>query len=122
MFGNSGLTRPKVGNCDETLATYSTWGIDERWLKNVTPLTGLGRLLGVLEAGTGTGFLALIIGYVPVIYQAFSRREAGISLLDARAWVAAKRTVGDWQTSAWDHIAEWSPEKLEEITHIIVDR
>src|SRR5262249_25220550 len=31
------------------------------------------------------GFLAIIIGYLPVIYQAFSRREATISLLDARA-------------------------------------
>jgi len=29
--------------------------------------------------------------------------------------------VDDWQTSAWDHFAQWSPEKLEEITHIIVD-
>src|SRR5260370_17894456 len=31
------------------------------------------------------GFLSLIIGFVPVIYQAFSRREAEITLLDARA-------------------------------------
>src|SRR5216684_5354683 len=42
-------------------------------------------MLTVVEAGMGFGFLALIIGYIPVIYQAFSRREAGISLLDARA-------------------------------------
>ncbi len=52
---------------------------------DVTPLTGLGRILAVVEAGIGFGFLALIIGYVPVIYQAFSRRERNISLLDARA-------------------------------------
>ena len=52
---------------------------------DVTPLTQMGRLLAVLEAGTGFGFLALIIGYIPIIYQAFSRRESGISLLDARA-------------------------------------
>jgi hypothetical protein len=38
-----------------------------------------------LEGGTGLGFLALILGYVPVIYQTFSRREINISLLDARA-------------------------------------
>jgi len=50
---------------------------------DVTPLTGLGRILAVAEAGTGFLFLALIIGYVPVIYQAFSRREINISLLDA---------------------------------------
>lgn len=31
------------------------------------------------------GFLGIVIGYIPVQYQAFSRREVGISLLDARA-------------------------------------
>ena len=44
-----------------------------------------GRVLAVFEAGVGFGFLAVVIGYLPVIYQAFSRREAGISLMDARA-------------------------------------
>jgi hypothetical protein len=43
------------------------------------------RPLTDVEAGTGIAFLALVIGYLPVIYQAFSRREASISLLDARA-------------------------------------
>jgi hypothetical protein len=52
---------------------------------DVVPLTLLGRILAVAEAGTGFLFLALIIGYVPVIYQSFSRRETQISLLDARA-------------------------------------
>ena len=42
-------------------------------------------LLTVIEAGMGFGFMAVIIGYLPVLYQAFSRREVGISLLDARA-------------------------------------
>ena len=52
---------------------------------DVVPLSLLGRSLAVAEAGTGFLFLALIIGYVPVIYQSFSRRETQISLLDARA-------------------------------------
>src|SRR5258708_35748094 len=52
---------------------------------DVTPLTGLGRVLAVAEAGMGFGFLALIIGYVPIIYQAFSRRAFTIFLLDAPA-------------------------------------
>jgi Sigma-54 interaction domain len=39
----------------------------------------------VSEAGIGFGFLAGVIGYLPVLYQAFSRREVIISLLDARA-------------------------------------
>src|SRR5262249_4912734 len=45
----------------------------------------LGRALAVVEAGIGFGFLAVIIGYLPALYQAFSRRETAISLLDARA-------------------------------------
>jgi hypothetical protein len=52
---------------------------------DVTPTGTSGRVIAVLEAGLGFAFLALIIGYLPVIYQAFSRREASISLLDARA-------------------------------------
>lgn len=44
-----------------------------------------GRLLSVVEAGIGFGFLAMIISYFPVLYQAFSRREITISMLDARA-------------------------------------
>jgi hypothetical protein len=33
----------------------------------------------------GFGFLAVVIGYLPTLYSAFSRREIEISLLDARA-------------------------------------
>jgi len=39
----------------------------------------------VCEAALGYVFLALMISYVPVLYQAFSRRELRISLLVARA-------------------------------------
>jgi len=52
---------------------------------DVTPREPMGRVLAVAESGMGFGFLALIIGYLPVLYQAFSRREVMISLLDARA-------------------------------------
>jgi hypothetical protein len=52
---------------------------------DVVPSAGLGRFLAVFEGGIGFGFLAVIIGYMPVLYQAFSRREVTISLLDARA-------------------------------------
>ncbi len=50
-----------------------------------SPTGVVGRALSVLEAGMGFGFMAVIIGYLPVLYQAFSRREHTISLLDARA-------------------------------------
>jgi hypothetical protein len=52
---------------------------------DVTPVGSFGRFLTVVEAGLGFAFLACVIGYLPVLYQAFSRREVTISLLDARA-------------------------------------
>jgi hypothetical protein len=54
-------------------------------LGDVTPLSAAARVLTILEAGTGLGFLAMVMGYFPVLYGAFSRREVSISLLDARA-------------------------------------
>ena len=60
--------------------TFFTLGFGD-----ITPGSGLGRALAVIEAGLGFAFLALVIGYMPTIYQTFSRREALISTLDARA-------------------------------------
>ena len=54
-------------------------------LGDVTPHSAWARELIILEAGTGLGFLAVVMGYFPVLYGAFSRREVSISLLDARA-------------------------------------
>lgn len=54
-------------------------------LGDVTPRSPWSRVLTILEAGTGFGFLAAVMGYFPVLYSAFSRREVSISLLDARA-------------------------------------
>ncbi len=61
-------------------STFFTLGMGD-----VAPQSNLARFLAVIEAGTGFGFLALVISYVPVLYQSFSRREVSISLLDARA-------------------------------------
>ena len=52
---------------------------------DVLPETQFARTLTVAEAGTGLGFVALVIGYVPVLYTAFSHREILVALLDARA-------------------------------------
>ncbi|HTW49552.1 MAG TPA: potassium channel family protein [Acidobacteriaceae bacterium] len=54
-------------------------------LGDVVPRTLAVRALVVMEAGIGLGFVALVIGYFPVLYGAFSRREVSIALLDARA-------------------------------------
>src|SRR2546426_7553087 len=60
--------------------TFFTLGLGD-----VTPVPGVARLLVVSEVALGFIFLALVISYVPIIYQAFSRRELRISLLDSRA-------------------------------------
>jgi hypothetical protein len=90
---------------------------------DVVPSPGLGRFLAVAEGGIGFGFLALIIGYMPVLYQAFSRREVVISLLDARAGSPPSagqmllRVAPHYEAGAasavlaeWEH---WSAELLE---------
>ncbi|MFI5385195.1 MAG: potassium channel family protein [Fimbriimonadales bacterium] len=52
---------------------------------DIVPHDPVGHLLAVVEAGTGFGFLAVVISYVPVMYSSFSRRETLITLLDAKA-------------------------------------
>jgi len=54
-------------------------------LGDVVPQNPWARGLVIVEAGTGLGFLAVVMGYFPVLYSAFSRREVSIALLDARA-------------------------------------
>src|SRR5205823_5587411 len=95
-------------------------------LGDVRPVTGAARAITVVEAGTGFGFLAIVVSYLPVLYQAFSRREVSIALLDARAGSpptavellrrhgraqrleALDRLLRDWEV--------WSAELLE--THL----
>jgi hypothetical protein len=90
-------------------------------LGDVTARTGLGRALTVLEAGLGFGFLAIVIGYFPVLYQAFSRREAEIALLDARAGSPSSAAeMLRHYSQAWDELdrnlhelERWTAELLE---------
>jgi hypothetical protein len=79
------------------------------------------KFLIVSEVGIGYSFLALVIGYLPVFYTSFSKRELRISLLDARAGsppIAGElllrqgrnpdkleRQLADWE--------EWAAELLE---------
>jgi len=96
--------------------TFVTLGLGD-----VAPTTGLARVLTVVEAGLGFGFLAVIVGYLPVLYQAFSRREVSITLLDARAGSPPSagellhRHAGDLDVLGtllrdWEH---WAAEVLE---------
>ena len=90
---------------------------------DVTAMSALGRAIEVMEAATGFGLLAVVIGYLPVLYQSFSRREVNISLLDARAGSPSSATellrrygaTGnldeiDRLLHDWEH---WSAELLE---------
>lgn len=108
------------------LGTYLYWsGVTFFTLGygDVTPVSPLGRALAVAETGLGFGFLAIIISYVPVLYQAFSRREVTISLMDARAGsppsaaevllrLARARNIaaGEQLLSEWER---WCAELLE---------
>ncbi len=90
---------------------------------DVTPSGRLGRFLAVAESGLGFGFLAIVIGYLPVLYQAFSRRETNISLLDARggsppsAAQILLRMAGSGDRGVLDRFLEewerWAAELLE---------
>jgi hypothetical protein len=88
--------------------------------------TGFARVIQVITSGTGLAVLAIVIGYLPSLYQAFSRREATVSQLDARAgsppsagrlvirstqrdgWPALNRYLSGWET--------WVAELME--THL----
>ena len=100
--------------------TFFTLGLGD-----VTPMGAPGRALVVVEAGLGFGFLAAVISYLPaILYQAFSRREVSISLLDARA--GSPPTAGELLRRHGNDMRElrqllydwerWSAELLE--THL----
>jgi hypothetical protein len=78
----------------------------------VVPRTTLAKTLTVIESGTGFAFLAVVIGYLPVTYQAFSRRENPISLLDARA--GSPPTAGEL---LWRHRDDHDGERLGALLH-----
>ena len=98
--------------------TFFTLGLGD-----VYPRAGTARILTVLEAGLGFGFLALIISYLPALNQEFSHREVNISMLDERAGSpatasetirrnVAEGVIDDLQPllADWE---EWSAELLE---------
>jgi hypothetical protein len=75
---------PRAGGLGESIyfsgVTFTTLGYGD-----LSPVGPASRVLSVAEAATGFGFFAVVISYMPVLFQAFSRREAMIGSLDARA-------------------------------------
>ncbi len=90
---------------------------------DIAPANAFSRFIAIAEAGMGFAFLGVVIGYLPTIYSAFSRREIEISLLDARAGSppsAAEllsRAVNSLDQGTLDRLFEswerWAAEVLE---------
>jgi hypothetical protein len=53
--------------------------------ENFPSRTDLSHILIIVEAGTGFGFIALMVSYLPVLHHDFSQRDKQIIQLDARA-------------------------------------
>jgi hypothetical protein len=81
MMGRSGSAWAQLGtDLYVSGTTLFTLGLGD-----VVPHSLRARALIIVESGVGLGFVALVIGYLPVLYQSFSRREVSVALLDARA-------------------------------------
>jgi hypothetical protein len=78
QLGNEPITFPRI--LYHSGETFFTLGYGD-----IVPISPGARALSVFEAGMGFAFLGVVIGYLPVVYGAFSRREIQISMLDARA-------------------------------------
>jgi hypothetical protein len=78
QLGNEPITFGRI--IYQSGQTFFTLGYGD-----ILPTTGPARALSVLESGMGFAFLGVVIGYIPVVYSSFSRREIQISMLDARA-------------------------------------
>lgn len=98
--------------------TFFTLGLGD-----ISPRTAMGRAATVVESGTGFVLLALVVGYLPVLYQAFSRREVQISMLDE--WAGSPPTSGELlrRLGVWNNLGavssflaeweEWAADLLE---------
>jgi hypothetical protein len=51
----------------------------------LAPYDNAAKALRIAEAATGYMVLFVVIGYLPSLFQAFSRREVPVSMMDARA-------------------------------------
>src|SRR5207253_10448264 len=80
-----GCAHPAGSGTFATLLDLSASTVFTLGLGDVTPAGSFARMVTGVEAGAGFGFLALVISYLPVLYQSFSRRESRISMLDERA-------------------------------------
>jgi hypothetical protein len=78
--------------------------------------TGFARAVQVTDAATGLLTLAIVIGYLPALFQAYSKREATVSQLDARAGsppTAGRLVIRATRRGGWpainDYLGDWEP-------------
>jgi len=90
------------------------------------PIGAAAKVLSLLEAATGVGVLFIVIGYLPSVYAAFSRREVAVSQLATRAGtpptavhLLRRIAEGDRWNQLRDYLGEaeaWVAELME--THL----
>jgi hypothetical protein len=81
------------------------------------------HVVGLLEAATGVGVVFIVIGYLPAVYGAFSRREVAVSRLAVRAGsppsagllLARTAERGGWEALNYylRESEEWAAEMME---------
>lgn len=80
----------------------------------LNPVGTLSHALAVGEAAVGFLVLATVIGYLPALFQAFSRREVAVSQLDPRAGsppsagrlISREVQLGDWERLD-EYLRDW---------------
>ncbi len=81
------------------------------------------RVVQVIDASSGLAVIATVVAYLPALYQAFSRREATVSQMDARAGSppsAGRLVLRSTQRGGWARLntylagwEEWVAELME---------
>jgi hypothetical protein len=122
--GGSHIVRGGGGGFDDDLF-FSAGGFLSASMQ-LSPSTAFARVLFLGEAACGFGVLFVAIGYLPAIYQAYSRREVTVAQLAPRAGTppsAGALIARSGQRGGWPHLdlylaewEEWAAELME--THL----
>jgi hypothetical protein len=116
VLWGSGAVAPAAGEIDAFRSCFYLSGTTffTLGLGDVAPAGTLARVITVIEAGTGFGFLAIVIAYLPTLYSSFSQREVNISMLDARAGspptageLLRRHGRGRIQNGLGDYLHDW---------------
>jgi hypothetical protein len=83
-------------------------------LADLAPHGAIARILTIAEVACGFAVLFVVIGYLPALFQAYSRREVAVSQLDPRAGSppsASRLLLRSGHLGGWEdvdhYLAEW---------------